>query len=148
MLGDGEHQEGMVWESVLCARRYGLDNLVAIVDRNGLQQYGWAHDGVSESRFDRLDPWAGVDLAGVYRAFGWNVLDIDGHDMQQIQEALEAPRSVLRGSGRPTVVMARTVKGKGISFTEGRYAWHNGVADDVQLARAQQDLGLDPEEGA
>lgn len=146
MLGDGEHQEGMVWESVLCARRYGLDNLVAIVDRNGLQQYGWPHDGVPGSRFDRLDPWAGVDLAGVYRAFGWNVLEIDGHDLEEIGQALEAPRTSLAGSGRPTVIMAWTTKGKGISFTEGRYEWHNGVADDAQLAQARQDLGLGTEE--
>jgi len=146
MLGDGEHQEGMVWESVLCARRYGLDNLVAIVDRNGLQQYGWPHDGVAGSRFDRLDPWAGVDLAGVYRSFGWNVLEIDGHDMEEIRHALETPRTSLAGSGRPTVIMAWTTKGKGISFTEGRYAWHNGVADDAQLAQARQDLGLGIEE--
>jgi transketolase len=146
MLGDGEHQEGMVWESVLCARRYGLDNLVAIIDRNGLQQYGWPLDGEPGSRFDRLDPWAGVDLAGVYRAFGWNVLEIDGHDLDEIAEAFEAPRASLRGSGRPTVIMARTIKGKGISFTEGRYAWHNGVANDVQLAQARQDLGLRSEE--
>ena len=146
LLGDGEHQEGMVWESVLCARRYSLDNLVAIVDRNGLQQYGWPLDGMSGSRFDRLDPWAGVDLAGVYRAFGWNVLEIDGHDIEEIGEALEAPRRSLAGSGRPTVVLAATTKGKGISFTEGRYKWHNGVADDAQLAQARRDLGLGTKE--
>ena len=145
MLGDGEHQEGMVWESVLCARRYQLDNLVAIVDRNGLQQYGWPHDGGHDSRFDRLDPWAGIDLSGVYRAFGWNVLDIDGHDMDEVREALASPRTFFAGSGRPTVVMASTTKGKGVSFTEGRFAWHNGVADDEQLIQARRDLGVDVE---
>ncbi|MHB1062988.1 MAG: transketolase [Georgenia sp.] len=144
MLGDGEHQEGMVWESVACASRYRLDNLVAIIDRNGLQQYGWPHDGGPDSRFDRLDPWAGVDLPAVYRGFGWEVIEVDGHDVSALRETFVHARD--RRTGRPTVVVATTTKGRGVSFTEGRFTWHNGVPTAEQLARAARDLGI--EEGA
>lgn len=144
MLGDGEHQEGMVWESVLCASRYGLDNLVAIIDRNGLQQFGWPHDGGTESRFDRLDPWAGVDVAAVYRAFGWDVVELDGHDIPLVRRELMAARD--KRTGRPTVLIATTTKGRGASFTEGTYAWHNGVPTPEQLEQARRELGI--EEGS
>ena len=145
LLGDGEHQEGMVWESVACASRYRLDNLVAIIDRNGLQQYGWEHDGGTDSRFDRLDPWAGVDLPAVYRGFGWHVVEVDGHDIPGLRQAFSAAKEHRDGDGRPTVLMATTTKGRGVSFTEGRYAWHNGVPTDEQLAEARRDLGIDEE---
>lgn len=147
MLGDGEHQEGMVWESVACASRYRLDNLVAVIDRNGLQQYGWEHDGGAGSRFDRLDPWAGVDLPAVYRGFGWNVVEIDGHDIPALRRAFAAAKERRGGDGRPTVLMATTNKGRGVSFTEGRYTWHNGVATEEQLVQARRDLGIDEEAG-
>ena len=145
MIGDGEHQEGMVWESVASASRYGLDHLVAIVDRNGLQQFGWDHDGGPESRFDRLDPWAGVDLAAVYRGFGWHVLEIDGHDIAALRETFASTRERRGSDGRPTVILATTNKGRGVSFTEGQFRWHNGVATEAQLAQARIDLGIDDE---
>lgn len=143
MLGDGEHQEGMVWESVACASRYKLDNLVAIIDRNGLQQYGWDHDGGVDSRFDRLDPWAGMDLSAIYRGFGWNVVEVDGHDIPALRTSFSAANSRIGSNGRPTVFMAMTNKGRGVSFTEGEYKWHNGDATDEQLAQARLDLGLE-----
>lgn len=142
LLGDGEHQEGMVWESVVWAARNHLDGLVAIVDRNGLQQYGWGRDEDPESRFDRRDPWAGVDLGSVYRGFGWDVIEVDGNDIGVIRDTLRSAKARVGTAGRPLVVLATTEKGHGVSFTRGTYMWHNGVPTDEQLAIARDDLGL------
>lgn len=139
MLGDGELGEGMVWEAVHSARRFGLGNLTAIVDLNGLQQYGWPADRALD-RFDRSEPWSGVDLAAVFAGFGWRVLEIDGHDFGQILEAYDQAGAA-GPSGQPTVILAKTVKGKGLSFTEGTYKWHNGVATAEQLEVAAAELG-------
>src|SRR5699024_6936672 len=141
VLGDGELQEGMVWESVASASRHHLDNLVAIVDRNGLQQYGWEHAGGDASRFDRLDPWAGVDLSLVFRGFGWNVVEVDGHDIPALRTGRRDVRD--QRTGRPTVVLATTNKGRGTSFTEGTYTWHNGVPTPEQMDQAAAELGID-----
>nr|WP_300152144.1 transketolase [Propionicimonas sp.] len=137
MLGDGESEEGQVWESVLVAPRYGVDNLTAIFDLNGLQQYGWPAG--ERDRFDRSEPLGHVDLPAVLRGFGWNVIDIDGNDFDQILAAFEENRA-LRTSGRPTAILARTTKGAGISFTAGTFKWHNGVANPEQLATAKAEL--------
>jgi transketolase len=138
MLGDGELQEGMVWEAVHVAARYRLDNLTAIIDVNGLQQYGWSTVGPSD-RGDRGDPWAGVDLAQLFRAFGWRVIELDGHDMQQIIDAYGLASA--RGpEPRPTVLLARTIKGRGLSFAEGNHAWHTGIANEQQLDQARAEL--------
>ena len=145
MLGDGEIQEGMVWEAVQVAARYKLDNLTAIVDRNGLQQFGLpsSDETTRTDRGDRRDPWSGVDLAAVFQAFGWRVLDIDGHDYAQIQSAYRLARAG-DFTHRPTVIIAHTVKGKGLSLAEGVYTWHSIVpsADDFERARQE----LEPEE--
>jgi len=147
MLGDGEIEEGMVWEAVYSARRFGLDNLTAIIDLNGLQQYGWPA-GSPGDRFDRSNPWAGVDLDAVFTGFGWNTIVIDGHDFDAIRAAYAEAKSN-RGSGKPTVILANTTKGKGISFTEGTYIWHNGVATEEQLRLAAAELAqIDSIEGA
>jgi transketolase len=137
MLGDGEMQEGEAWESVIVAAKYGLGNLTAIVDCNGLQQYGWPADGEGGAG-DRRDPWAGMNLAGAFEAFGWRVLSVDGHDVGAISATLRE----VRGDGpgdRPTAILARTTKGRGLSFTEGRFDWHARVptSDDVAAARAE-----------
>lgn len=87
MLGDGELEEGMVWESVLCAPRYQLDNLTAIIDVNGLHQYGWP--ATAADRFDRSEPTGHVDLPAVFRGFGRNTISVDGHDLSQILPALD-----------------------------------------------------------
>lgn len=138
MLGDGEMEEGMVWETVLSAPRYRLDNLTAIIDLNGLQQYGWpAND---DDRFDRSEPLGHVDLAAVFAGFGWHVLEIDGHDFAEILDAFSTVTEARDRDGRPSVILATTSKGRGISFTEGTYAWHNGVATPEQLAQARLDL--------
>ncbi|MGO2659984.1 transketolase [Mycetocola reblochoni] len=138
MLGDGELGEGMVWETVLSAPRFGLDNLTAIVDVNGLQQYGWPA-GESD-RFDRSEPLGHVDLGAVFTGFGWTVHDIDGHDFTAIFDAFDAAEAARNHAGRPSVILARTAKGRGVSFTEGTYTWHNGVATEEQLRTAKAEL--------
>ena len=137
MLGDGESEEGQVWESVLVAPRYGVDNLTAIFDLNGLQQYGWPAQ--PSDRFDRSEPLGHVDLEAVLRSFGWNVISIDGNDLEQVSDALEQNRA-LRSSGKPTAIVAHTTKGAGISFTAGTFKWHNGVATSEQLKIAKAEL--------
>jgi transketolase len=145
MLGDGEIQEGMVWEAVQVAARYKLTNLTAIIDRNGLQQFGLpsSPETTMTDRGDRRDPWFGVDLAAVFQAFGWRVVEIDGHDYGQIRSAYRLARSGHYGQ-RPTVIIAHTVKGKGLSLAEGAYAWHSIVPTAEDFAAARREL--DPAE--
>ena len=145
MLGDGEIQEGMVWEAVQVAARYKLTNLTAIVDRNGLQQFGLPSSSETSltDRGDRRDPWFGVDLAAVFQAFGWRVLEIDGHDFDQIGNAYRLARAG-DFTARPTVIIAHTVKGRGLSLAEGVHTWHSIVpsAEDFEKARRE----LEPDE--
>jgi transketolase len=141
MLGDGEAQEGMVWESVIVAARYGLGNLTAIVDCNGLQQYGWPLAPGEDNRGDRRDPWAGTRLRDVFEAFGWRVLEIDGHDFDAIVAACADAREAAP-ERRPTVILAKTVKGRGLTFTEGRTEWHARVATADDVAAARRELGV------
>ncbi|MHB8959806.1 MAG: transketolase [Candidatus Limnocylindrales bacterium] len=141
MLGDGECQEGEVWEAAMAASRHRLDNLVAIVDHNRLQQYGWPGDGPD----GRLPPQVPGELAGKWAAFGWRVLEVDGHDMAAILGVLARAR---QGDGRPVAIIAHTVKGKGVSFMEGHYFWHTRAIKPDEYAQAMRDLGeADPAEG-
>ena len=143
MLGDGELQEGMAWESVHIAPRYPLGNLTLILDHNGLQQYGWPSR--KDERGDRRDPWAGSNLPQVFAGFGWRVLEIDGHDIPQIRKAMEL--AIANGSsGQPTVILARTTKGKGVSFTEATIKWHTRPPTSDELAIAKTELGISGEE--
>jgi transketolase len=144
MLGDGEIQEGMVWEAVQVAARYKLDNVTAIVDRNGLQQFGLpsSDETTRTDRGDRRDPWFGVDLAAVFQAFGWWVLEIDGHDYGQIMAAYRLARDG-DFTCRPTVIIAHTVKGKGLSLAEGVHTWHSIVPSAEDFERARQELEPD-----
>ncbi|MFD5225999.1 transketolase [Microbacterium sp. NPDC058342] len=138
LCGDGELQEGMIWESVIMAPRYRLDNLTLIVDNNGLQQFGWPSDGTS--RFDRSEPMGHVDLVAALRAFGWEAEEIDGHDLEDIRAAFDRAEA-RRGTGAaPTAIIARTMKGRGVSFTQGHFTWHNGVPSPEQLALARAEL--------
>ena len=141
LLGDGELQEGMVWEAVHTARRYRLGNLTAIVDYNGLQQYGWR----GEDRGDRADPWRGFPLAQIFQSFGWRVIEIDGHDFEAILGAAAVARDNATGE-QPTAIIAWTKKGKGLSFTEGKHAWHSRVPSEEDVRQAIAELGLAPEE--
>lgn len=142
MLGDGELQEGMVWEAFNSASRYGLSNLVAIIDLNGLQQFGWPAVPTRD-RFDRSDPWAHVDLRAILAGFGWNVIEVDGHDFDDILSAYAAAELNTITTDRPTVILAHTSKGQGVSFTQGTYKWHNGVATAEQLEIARRELAIE-----
>ncbi len=139
LLGDGELQEGQVWESVSVAARYHLGNLTAIIDANGMQQYGWPLGPGEVHRGDRADPWASANLRTVFEGFGWAVLEIDGHDIAAILAACEAARAGSAGDV-PLVILARTVKGRGFSVTEGVSVWHSRVATPAEAEAARAEL--------
>ncbi len=134
MLGDGECNEGIVWEGAHVAERYRLDNLVAIVDHNKLQQFGWHGDTVAV----RLPPYTGTQLVDRWSAFGWQVFEMDGHDMAEIVATLEKAKA---HEGGPALIVAHTVKGKGISYMENDYKWHAKVPTEEELATAMRELG-------
>ncbi len=127
LLGDGEIEEGMVWEAAMAASHYKLDNLMAFVDHNGLQIDGRVQEVMSP-----------LPIPDKFRAFGWEVLEIDGHDHKQIMEALNTARTV---SGRPTAVIAHTIKGKGCSFMEDRVEWHGVAPKPDEVKKALAELG-------
>lgn len=126
LLGDGELQEGQVWEAAMTAAHYGVDNLCAIVDNNGLQIDGFCCDVM------KIEP-----ITEKWKAFGWNVLDIDGHNMEQIADALDEAEKV---KGKPTVIVARTVKGKGVSFFEGKAEYHGITPTREEQEKALKEL--------
>lgn len=126
LCGDGELQEGQIWEAALFGNKYKLDNVIAFVDRNYLQTDGNTEDVMP------LDP-----LVDKWRAFGWNASEIDGHDFGQIFEAVERARN---GQGKPTMIVANTVKGKGVSFMENQAEWHSGPPTVEQYTRALEEL--------
>ncbi|RZT66484.1 transketolase subunit A [Microcella alkaliphila] len=138
MVGDGEIEEGMIWETVISAPRFRLDNLTLIIDLNGLQQYGWPRG--EGDRFDRSEPMGHVDLEAVFRGFGWQTLSIDGHDWEEILTAYATANERRGVAGTPTVIIANTAKGHGISFTRGTYKWHNGIATTEELELAHSEL--------
>lgn len=135
MVGDGELQEGQIWEAVQVAARYRLDNLTAILDHNRLSQYGWTDSSDGYGGVARESPVE--DPGGKLRAFGWNVVEIGGHDMDQILAACALGRS---HRGGPTAIVAHTVKGKGVSFMERHYAWHSKPLTDEDLERSLAEL--------
>ena len=126
MLGDGELQEGQNWEAAMFARQAGLTNLIAIVDRNRLQITGDTEGAVG------LEP-----LPEKWKAFGWNVIIIDGHNMRQILEALDKAAAART---RPTVIIMKTVKGKGVSFMENNAGFHGKACNDEEYAKAVEEL--------
>jgi transketolase len=134
LLGDGECQEGQVWEAAHVAPRYGLDNLIAIVDHNKFQQFGWRGDSASH----RLPPQDPGDLVARFKAFGWRVLEMDGNDMPEVVRVLEEAG---QPTGLPTAVIANTLKGYGVSFMAGNYTWHMGVPTEEEFAIAMAELG-------
>jgi len=125
MLGDGECQEGMVWEAAMAAAHHGVSNLIAIVDCNGVQINGWVNDVL------KIEP-----LADKWKAFGWSVIEINGHDMAQVLEALHRAKT-MRG---PAVILSHTVKGKGVSFMEDDPAWHGSAPNSQQLEQALTEI--------
>ena len=128
LMGDGECNEGSVWESVMFAARFKLSNLILIVDRNHLQAYGRDEQVLDMG-----------NLEDKFRSFGCDAVTINGHDYEQIQSALE--RAVSETPGKPLVIVADTVKGKGVSFMEDRLEWHFKSPDEEQLKLALEELG-------
>lgn len=127
LLGDGELQEGIVWEAAMSAAHYHLDNLCAIVDWNGLQIDGNNDDVMKVTPIDEK-----------FRAFGWNVIPMDGHDFTSIIEGFEQARLC---KGQPAMLLAKTVKGKGVSFMEGDAGWHGKAPNEEQAIQAVAELG-------
>ena len=126
ILGDGELQEGEVWESAMFSAHYKLDNLCYIIDNNGLQIDGNIQDVCSPYPIDEK-----------FAAFGFEVITIDGHDFDQIEAAVQKAKTV---TGRPTAIIAKTVKGKGVSFMEGKASWHGSAPNEEQYKTAMEDL--------
>ncbi|SCK01934.1 Transketolase 2 [uncultured Eubacterium sp.] len=127
LLGDGELQEGIVWEAAMAAAHYGLDNLVAIVDWNGLQIDGKNDDVMTVKPVDEK-----------FAAFGWNVLVIDGHNFDEIFDAFDKARTYKE---KPTAVIAKTHKGRGVSFMEDNPGWHGKAPSDEEAKQAVEELG-------
>lgn len=126
VLGDGEIEEGQVWEAAMSAAKYHLDNLCAVVDINGLQIDGTTDDVMPSEPLDKK-----------FEAFNWNVLKVDGHDLAAIAAAFETAKTV---KGKPTVILAKTVKGKGVSFMEGDAGWHGKAPNAEQYEKAHAEL--------
>lgn len=129
ILGDGETEEGMVWEAAMAASHYKIDNLIAIVDNNEFQCDGAIKDILNI--YPLIDKW---------NAFGWKTIEIDGHNLSQILNAFEEAKDV---KDKPVVIIAHTVKGKGVSFMEGHNYWHGGTAPTLEEAKkALEELGV------
>ncbi len=126
VLGDGELQEGMVWEAAMAAGHYKLDAVCAFVDNNDQQIDGYVHDIMSV-----------YPIAEKFRSFGWNALEVDGHDLKQAYNALNNFENTI---GQPTVVVGKTVKGKGVSFMENNLKFHGNAPDDDEFERALREL--------
>ena len=127
IMGDGEIQEGCVWEAAMSASKFKADHLIGFLDNNGVQL-----DGTLEE----IMPMG--DLRAKWEAFGWNVVPCDGHDVEDICRAVKEAKAV---SGKPSLILAKTVKGKGVSFMEGRNTWHGKAINDEEYARAKAELG-------
>ena len=130
LMGDGEMQEGIVWEAAMSAAKFAADNLLLIVDNNGVQLDGTLAE---------IMPMG--DIAAKWRSFGWHVLHIDGHRVEMIDAAVDEAQTV---KGKPTVIIADTVKGKGVSFMEGQSAWHGKPISQEEFEHAMQELEVKP----
>ncbi len=126
LLGDGEIEEGQVWEAFMSAAKYHLDNLCAVIDVNGLQIDGRTADVMPTEPLDKK-----------LEAFGWHVLKVDGHDLTAVAEAFEKAKGL---TGAPTMILAKTVKGKGVSFMENQAGWHGKAPNAEQYQAARQEL--------
>jgi transketolase len=127
LMGDGECDEGQVWEAVMAAHHHKVDNLTAIVDNNRMQQSGMVEDVMNH-----------LPLVDKFKAFGWHAVDVDGHDQAAVMKAYDEARAT---KGQPTAIVAHTVKGKGISFMEKDYTWHGRAMNKEQTAQALKELG-------
>ena len=128
ITGDGELQEGIIWEAAMFAGNAGLDNLIVFVDRNGLQS-GGSINAINDLR----------DLDKKFESFGWDVQTIDGHDIEQVVEAIDKAKKNL-GSKKPSVIITNTIKGKGVSYMENQYLWHMKAPNDEQYEQGMKEL--------
>ena len=128
LMGDGEQQEGQIWEAIMEAGHYKLDNLTGILDKNRLQIDGWVEEVMN------IDP-----IVEKYKSFHWNVIEVDGHNMKELVEGLEAAKAY---KGKPTLLVTHTVKGKGVSFMEDIAGWHGKPPSVEQMEEALKELGL------
>ena len=126
LMGDGEMQSGQIWEASICAPHYKLDNLVAILDYNKIQLLG------AISQIMGIEP-----VVEKWKARGWEVIEIDGHNMREIDEALEEVEGI---KGKPSIIIAHTTKGKGVSFMENTAKWHGGAPTEEELKIALEEL--------
>ncbi|RKD30081.1 transketolase [Thermohalobacter berrensis] len=127
LIGDGEVQEGMIWEAAMFAAHYKLDNLTVFLDHNGLQIDGENKEVMNIEPIDKK-----------WEAFGWQVITINGHDFEEIFKAIEESKNT---KGKPTIIIANTVKGKGVSFMENEVGWHGSAPNDEEAEKAIIELG-------
>lgn len=127
LLGDGEIEEGVIWKAMMSAAKFKADNLIAVLDNNGVQL-----DGTLEE----IMPLG--DISAKFASFGWRVLTCDGHDIAALSDAIDEAQVK---TGKPTVIIAKTVKGKGVSFMEGKNTWHGKAIGDEDYAKAMTELG-------
>jgi transketolase len=127
LMGDGEIQEGIIWEAAMSASKFKADNLIGILDCNGVQLDGTVEEIMPEG-----------DIEAKWKSFGWNVISTDGHDVEQIANAIDEAKTV---KGVPTIIIAKTVKGKGVSFMEGKNTWHGSPINDENYRKAISELG-------
>lgn len=127
LVGDGELDEGQIWEAAMAASHYQLDNLTAIIDVNGLQIDGWTKDIMNTQ-----------PLLDKFEAFGWHVIEVDGHNLSKILKAFESAKKI---EDMPVAILAQTVKGKGVSFMENKAEWHGKAPTHEEMVRALSDLG-------
>ena len=127
LLGDGECDEGQIWEAAMSASNHGVDNLVAIVDRNRIQNDRWTHEVMS------LEPFADK-----WKSFGWHAMEVDGHSVNELLSAFDTADKT---KGRPSVIIANTLKGKGVSFMENNVDFHGKAPSPEELSKALEELG-------
>jgi transketolase len=129
LCGCGEQQEGEIWESAMAAVKFRLNRLIAILDYNHVQLDG---------RIEEIMPLG--DVIGKWRAFGWNVIEVDGHQVNELGPAIEQAKQC---PDRPSIIVARTVKGKGVSFMEGKHQWHGQLINDEHYQQAMAELNAE-----
>lgn len=127
LIGDGEAQEGIIWEAAMLATHYKLDNLIVFLDHNGLQIDGKNKDIMNIEPVDEK-----------FKAFGWHVISIDGHDFEEIFNAIDEAKKV---EGKPTMIIAKTIKGKGVSYMEDQVGWHGKAPSKEEAEKAMEELG-------
>jgi transketolase len=125
LMGDGEIQEGIIWEAAMAASKFKLDNLIGILDYNGVQLDGTVNE---------IMPLG--DVKAKWEAFGWKTIEADGHDVESVSDAVDKAKTI---KGSPVIIIAKTVKGKGVSFMEGKNGWHGKAIgpDDYKAAKAE-----------